>query len=312
LIEIVGDGDPRLMIEHDRTRLTDPCFFSFFDVNETLTLTMKRICCLLLLAMLATGCSWRYVGQPKEELLSFQTYPTYGKLYDLAYAYGESLNAAIEADTLHPGMYADYGVVLALMGHQGEACRMLNAEAKAFPQSRKMVDRLKQRLMPEMLADTFAPVHRDTVNMVQLQSWGYDSVTAMRTLPYMPPVIDSSDTARIRMQTPVDSVVIPIRLTANQKREMLAQEQKRAELEKQAVADSIALAKLERDKARKQAKMERDKAKKESMKAKKKANKEKKKAATKKSKQRKAKKPAQKQQAQPQAAPADTTSTAKP
>ena len=27
LIETVGDGGPRLMIEHDRTRLTDPRYF---------------------------------------------------------------------------------------------------------------------------------------------------------------------------------------------------------------------------------------------------------------------------------------------
>lgn len=212
------------------------------------------------------ACSGRYVGMPRAEVLTYQTVPTYGALYDLATSYAESLNAAIKVDTLHPGMYAEYGITLALMGHKGAACRMLNAEALTFPESRNMIQRIKQRLLPDMVEDTFA-VPGDTASMALLASWAYDSIAALQALPYVAPVIDSTDSAWISQQTPVDSVVIPIRLTANQKRELLAQQQAAEALRQQAVADSIAAAKKAALDKRKQDKAERDKARKEKEKA---------------------------------------------
>lgn len=234
---------------------------------------------------LLVSCTGQYTGMPRAEVLDYQTGRTYGSLYSLATAYAESLNAAVKQDTLHPGMYAEYGVTLALMGHNGEACRMLNAEAKAFPQSRFMVRRIKERLLPDFVDDTLSGQH-DTADMMKLQAWAYDSLTMLKPLPRIASVIDSTDSVRISQQTPVDSVEYPIRLTANQKREMLAQEQRKEELRRKAVADSIAAAKQAKIDARNQVKIDKKKAKKEQQKAKKAAEKAKKQAAKEKQKQR--------------------------
>ena len=218
-------------------------------------------------------------------MLDYQTNSTYGSLYALAASQAESINAAVKADTLHPGMYAEYGVALALMGHDGEACRMLNSEAKAVPESRRMVRRIKERLLPAMVDDTLAG-KRDTADMLKLQSWAYDSLVALRPLPWVASVIDSTDTLRVQQQTPVDSVEYPIRLTANQKREMLMEGQMREELRRKEIADSIAAVKQAKIDAKKQAKIDKKKAKKEKEKAKKAADKQKKQAAKEKARQR--------------------------
>lgn len=229
------------------------------------TMKLSRVSLLALSSyflLMLVSCSGEYVGVPRVEVLNYQTAPTYGGLHALATAYGESLNQAVKADTLHPGMYAEYGVTLALMGRTGAACRMLNAEAKAFPESRGMVERIKQKLMPEMLGDTLA-APRDTANLVQLAGWAYDSLTALQPLPYVAPVIDSTDTVWIQQQTPMDSVRIPVELTATEKRELLAKQQAEEALREKAVADSIAAAKQAVIDARKQAKAEREQAKKD-------------------------------------------------
>ncbi len=218
-------------------------------------------------------------------MLDYQFNSTYGSLYSLAAAHAESLNSAVKADTLHPGMYAEYGVALALMGHDGEACRMLNAEAKAFPESRLMVRRIKERLLPTMVDDTLAG-KRDTADLLKLQSWAYDSVAALRSLPRVASVIDSTDTLRVQQQTPVDSVEYTIRLTANQKRELLVEEQMKAELRRKEIADSIDAVKQAKIDAKKQAKIDKKKAKKEKEKAKKAAEKRKKAEAKEKARQR--------------------------
>ena len=240
---------------------------------------------LVVAALLVAGCSGQYAGVPGAELLNYQSRPTYGHLYDLATSYALNINEAVAADTMHPGLYADYGVALALMGHRGEACRMLNAEAKAFPQNKAFVQRIKQRLLPDMMDDTMASYH-ETADMGKLAGWAYDSLTALQPLPYIAPVIDSTDTARIRMQTQVDSVEYPIRLTANQKRELLAQQQMAAEMQKKAAADSVAAAKQAKIDQRNKAQADRKKAKKEQEKARKAAEKQKKKEAKEKARQR--------------------------
>lgn len=245
----------------------------------------RKILSLLLLAILLAGCSGQYIGQPREAVLSYQTDPTYGSLYELAMAYAETINASVKADTLHPGMYADYGVALALMGHDQEACRMLNAEVKAFPQSYGMVSRIQQRMLPGCPCSTEGRFMHDTADIAQLVRWAYDSLTALQPLPPIAAVIDSTDTAMIAKQTPVDSVEIPIRLTANQKRQMLEDEQMREEMARQAKIDSVAAAKQAKIDARKQAQVDKKKAKKEKERAKKKAEKEKKKRQIEKKKQ---------------------------
>lgn len=229
---------------------------------------------IVLAFMLLSACSGTYRGLPRAEMLGYQTYGTYGSLYTLAYAQAEAINAAVKDDTLHPGMYADYGVALAMMGHKSAACRMLNAEMKAFPESRPMVYRIKQRLMPDLLLDESATA-RDTANLAQLAGWVYDSLTALQPLPFVAPVIDSTDTLFLQLQTPVDSVEIPIRLTATQKRLLLEKEQARQAMMEQARVDSIAAAKQARVAAREQEKADRKKAKQEQDKARKQARKEK-------------------------------------
>ena len=242
---------------------------------------------IMTLTAVIAGCSGQYKGMPREEVLSYQTNATYGGLHTLAVAYAESINAAIKEDTLHPGMYADYGVTLALMGHRDAACRMFNAEVRAFPESRGMVWRIKQHLLPDMMGDTLA-ISGDTADIGQLMSWAYDSLTALRPLPQVAPVVDSSDTAWLRKQTPVDSIPIEIRLTANQKRELLAEQQMAAEKARQAYADSVANAKQAKIDARKQAKVEKEKAKKLKEKEKAKANKQKKRLEKQKQKEQEA------------------------
>ena len=240
---------------------------------------------LLAAVLLLAACSGRYIGTPRVAMLDYQTNGTYGSLYALATAHAESINAAVKADTLHPGMYAEYGVALALMGHDGEACRMLNSEVKAFPESRRMVRRIKERLLPAMVDDTLAG-QRDTADMLKLQNWAYDSLAALQHLPWVASVIDSTDTLRVMQQTPVDSVEYPIRLTANQKRELLVEEQRKEELRRKEIEDSIAAAKQAKIDARNQAKIDKKKAKKEKEKAKKEADKKKKEAAKEKARQR--------------------------
>lgn len=228
----------------------------------------KKLSCISLLALSSyfllslTACSGEYVGVPRADVLRYQTVSTYGALHELATSYARALNNAVRVDTLHPGMYAEYGVALALMGHTGTACRMLNAEMKAFPESRGMVQRIKKRLMPDMMVDTLATPH-DTANLAQLASWAYDSITALKPLPPVAPVIDSTDSVWISQQTPVDSIEYPIRLTATQKRELLEKQQAEEAARQQHVADSIAAVKQATIDARKQAQADREREKKE-------------------------------------------------
>lgn len=236
-------------------------------------------------ALLVAACSGQYVGMPRAEVLDYQNGGTYGSLYNLATAYAEGINSAVKQDTLHPGMYAEYGVALALMGRDGEACRMLNMEARAFPQSRYMVRRIKGRLLPGMVDDTLTN-GADTADLVKLQGWAYDSITALKPLPRIAAVIDSTDSVSISRQTPVDSVDYPVRLTANQKREFLAEEQAKEAARLKFVEDSIAAERQAKIDAKKQAKIDKQRAKREKEKAKKQADKERKKAAKEKAKQR--------------------------
>ncbi len=241
--------------------------------------------CIAVAALLLAGCSGRYIGQPREAVLAYQTEPTYGSLYSLATAYADNINAAVSADTLHPGMYADYGVALALMGHNDEACRMLGVEVKAFPQSLGMVRRIATHMLPECQLTTGGMYMHDTADRRQLSAWAYDSVAALQPLPSIASVIDSTDSVRVSMQTPVDSVDRPVRLTANQKRVLLQQEQDKAARMAQAAKDSVAAAKQAKLDARKQAQIDKKKAKKEKERAKKAADKAKKQAAAERKKQ---------------------------
>ena len=243
---------------------------------------------------------WHLQG-PREEVLAYQTRPTYGSLHTMAVAYAEAINGAVREDTLHPGMYADYGVALAMMGQREEACLMLNAEVRSFPESRRMVQRIKQQMLPDMMSNDQVPPF-DTLDVARVRSWQFDAATANSPLPVVAAVIDSTDRVWIDQQTPSDSVARQLRLTANQKRERLEQEQYRQRLEKQMREDSIAAAKQAKVDARKQAVKQKDQQKKDKEKAKKAEAKAKQKALKEKQKQKEAEAKAKKQQKEAEAA----------
>lgn len=227
-----------------------------------------------LTALVAVACSGGYRGVPRTQMLQSQCEPTQGNLHALATAYGEAINSAVKADTIHPGMYAEYGIALALAGHRGEAVRMLNTEAARFPQSRAIVERVKARLLPDLKGDT-TTARGDTADLGRLLAWAPDSLAALLPVAGMASVIDSSDSVRVAMQTPVDSIPYEVRLSATQKRILLQEEQSRAERERKARQDSVAAAKQARVDARKQAEADKKAAKKQAEKDKKAAAKEK-------------------------------------
>ena len=192
------------------------------------------------MSLMLAACSGQYRAVSHAALLDYHDSPTYGNLKQLAEAYAVTINSAYQA-----------GVTLAMLGEEEEANRMFSREIKAFPQSEPYVNELKRRLTPDFVNDTSTGTS-DTVNLAILSSIMLDSITAERFVPYQISIIDSTDTARLRKQTPADSVVAPLRLTANQKRERLAEEQQAA-----------AKLKKEQDEAKIQAKKDRERAKKE-------------------------------------------------
>ena len=236
----------------------------------------KTTIALLLVAVLLTACSGQYKAVSHAALLDYADRPTYGNLQQLAAAYATTANEAAKVDTAHPGLMAEYGVALAMLGEEEEANRMFNREMYTFPQSRRYVMALKRRLVPDFAADTLSFGPADTINLAIIASLSLDTITAERTVPHCGSIIDSTDTVRLRLQTPTDSVEAPLRLTANQKREQLAEQQ-------QAAADL----KKKQDEEKIQAKKDRENSKKEAKKLKEKQQKEKKKQQKAQQKQRK-------------------------
>ncbi|MCR4660014.1 MAG: DUF4810 domain-containing protein [Bacteroidales bacterium] len=216
---------------------------------------MKRttlITALLLSAILLAGCSGQYRAVSHAALLDWHEAQTYQNLRQLAEAYALTINAAEKADTIHPGLLADYGVAMAMLGEEEEANRAFNREISAFPQSRTYVEALKRRYVPDFIND-HSVGNADTIDLTVLRNIVLDSITAERVVPHAGRIIDSTDTVRISAQTPTDSVQAEVRLTANQKRERLAAEQAEAERIKREQAETKAQAKLDREKAKKEA-----------------------------------------------------------
>lgn len=229
----------------------------------------------MLAVMMVSGCSGTFQGMPREEVLAYQASPTYGSLHAMAIAYAEAINSAIHEDTLHPGMYADYGVALALMGHEEEACRLFSSEEATFPQSAQMVERVRRQLIPA--AKACPPLNpKDTINIAEVESWIYPPQVAKQLVVGAASVVDSTDRDWIARQTPTDSVAQTLRLTANQKREALEREQRRVEIAKKEYADSVAAAKQAMIDERKQAAKDKEQLKKDKAKQKKVLDKQKK------------------------------------
>ena len=96
---------------------------------------VKRQLYIVMAALLLTACSGRYVGAPRAEMLAYQTGHTCGSLYAVAAAHAANLNAAVKADTLHPGMYAEYGVALALMATRARRAGCSMPKPRRFPKA---------------------------------------------------------------------------------------------------------------------------------------------------------------------------------
>ena len=115
--------------------------------------TMLMTCCLL------TACynEGRLVVNPAP-LAQYQFKPTEARLLETAKAYAEAINQNLDQHTMHPGLYADYGVALARLGCFEQAYIMFNNEKTFFPNSIAYVDYLISTFTPQMSADK----HLDT------------------------------------------------------------------------------------------------------------------------------------------------------
>ena len=113
----------------------------------------KLILVSLLVALLASACynEGQLVVNPAP-LTQYMFQPTESKLRDVAKAYAEAINYNLEKGTLHPGLYADYGVALARLGCIEQANVMFNNEKVFFPNSTAYVDYLISVLTPGMKA----------------------------------------------------------------------------------------------------------------------------------------------------------------
>lgn len=186
-------------------------------------------------------------------LTEYQFKPTQAKLLNVAKTYAESINDNLAHNTLHPGLYADYGVALAQLGCLEQAHTMFNNEKAFFPNSTAYVDMLIQTLTPQLAADK----HIDT------------SKIDLKTL----------DTIRITL-TPEEEALQQQLFDDPEYQRMLKQQQKE---EKELKAQEARKAKEARAKAReaerKAAAKEKEKQQKAKAAAKKQAEKEKKQAA---------------------------------
>lgn len=86
-------------------------------------------------------------------LTEYQFKPTQAKLLKVAKAYAESINDNLAHKTLHPGLYADYGVALAQLGCLDQANTMFNNEKAFFPNSTAYVDMLIKTFTPQQAGD---------------------------------------------------------------------------------------------------------------------------------------------------------------
>lgn len=116
---------------------------------------MKKVILIMLLpCCLLTACynEGKLVVNPAP-LAQYQFKPTEAKLLEAAKAYAEAINQNLDQHTVHPGLYADYGVALARLGCLQQANTMFNNEKTFFPNSTAYVDYLISRLTPHQAAD---------------------------------------------------------------------------------------------------------------------------------------------------------------
>lgn len=81
--------------------------------------------------------------EPADELNTLQ----------LAKSYAEAINLNLDRKVFYPGLYADYGVVLAKLGCTTQANVMFNNERTFFPNNARYVDFLAHTLTPNQAHD---------------------------------------------------------------------------------------------------------------------------------------------------------------
>ena len=121
-----------------------------------------------LLGIMASCKAPNYMTEHANVLLEYQLHPTRTNLLTLSQAYSTTLAANREAGSVQPGLYADYGVTLALLGRNSEANSMFNNEMALYPSSCTYMNYLKLELTPEYVSDTST-----WVNLKELDSTLY-------------------------------------------------------------------------------------------------------------------------------------------
>ena len=87
-------------------------------------------------------------------VMEYGKHSTKSNLLDLTKDDAQLIDQQQKSNAVQPGVYADYGVALALMGKNSEANRMFNREEAMFPNSKRYVRQLKLQLVPEYISDT--------------------------------------------------------------------------------------------------------------------------------------------------------------
>lgn len=230
----------------------------------------KLILVSLLVALLASACynEGQLVVNPAP-LTQYMFQPTESKLRDVAKAYAEAINYNLEKGTLHPGLYADYGVALARLGCIEQANVMFNNEKVFFPNSTAYVDYLISVLTPGMKAVS----HIDT-SRINIKTLDTIKVTLTPEEEAFQRQLDNDpEYQRLLKQQMKEEKEQKALETKKAKAEMAkakeAERKAKAKAKEKAQKEKAA-AKKEAEKARKQAAKEAEKAKKEAAKAKKK------------------------------------------
>lgn len=115
-------------------------------------------------ALMGSCVTPNYMAEHADVLLEYQRHPTKVNLMALSQAYSTTLNANRERGEVQPGLYADYGVTLALMGRNSEANIMFNNEIALYPNASFYVNYLKLQLTPEYVSDTSTWVNMQTLD----------------------------------------------------------------------------------------------------------------------------------------------------
>ena len=228
----------------------------------------KLIPASLLVALLASACynEGLLVVNPAP-LTQYLFQPTEAKLRDVAKSYAEAINYNLEKGTLHPGLYADYGVALARLGNLEQANQMFYNEKAIFPNSSAYIDYLISVFTP----GTKAVSHLDT-SRIDIRT--LDTIKVSLTpeeAAFQRQLDNDPEYQRLLKQQMKEEKEQKALETKKAKAEMAKAkeaERKAKAKEKEKAQKEKAAAKKEAEKARKQAAKEAEKAKKEAAKAK--------------------------------------------